>query len=70
MIVRMTTQLVWYGRITQPGETVDLPENVALRYIATKQAERIEEPPPIVEAATLRRDVPNAMRDFKPKTRR
>jgi hypothetical protein len=74
MIVRMTTQLVWYGREIMPGETVDLPDNVALRYIATKQADRIEEPPtptqPAIETATRDRALPNAMRDFKPLKRR
>ena len=42
MIVRLDTSLIWNGRLYENGDTIDLPDEVALKYIATRQAERIE----------------------------
>ena len=68
MRVRMTTFLVWYGQQVMPGEEIDLPDDVAGRYLATNQAEQIEqqEAKLVIEAATLNRQIPNAAMDRRP----
>jgi hypothetical protein len=42
MIVRLNTSLLWYGKYYGYGDDIDLPDETAERYIATRQAERIE----------------------------
>lgn len=42
MIVRLDTSLLWLGSYYGHGDEIDLPPEVAERYIATRQAERIE----------------------------
>jgi len=68
MRVRMNTFLIWYGQQVLHGEEIDLPDDVAQRYVATCQAERVEEQPaaPPVEAAAVNRMQPNAARDLRP----
>lgn len=68
MRIRMTTFLVWYGQQVMPGEEIELPDDVARRYLATNQAEAVEQPvtQPVVEAATLNRQIPNATLDRRP----
>ena len=68
MRVRMTTFLIWHGQQVAHGEEIDLPDDVAQRYIATQQAERVEQSQPVVavEAATVNRMQPNAARDQRP----
>jgi hypothetical protein len=52
MRVRLDTSLVWYGREYHHGEEIDLPDAVAKRYIATRQAELVEPlPAPATHAA-------------------
>ena len=69
MRVRLGTFLLWYGKPFQAGEEIDLPDDVAMRYIATHQAERVEQPQPVapvIEAATVNRTIPNAALDRRP----
>lgn len=68
MRIRMTTFLSWYGQQVMPGEEIDLPDDVARRYLATNQAEEIEqqEAKPVIEAAALNRQIPNAAIDRRP----
>lgn len=51
MLVRLSTCLQWNGRMYYDGDQIDLPNDVAERYVATNQAERI---PPPIETAALR----------------
>jgi hypothetical protein len=62
----MTTFLPWRGRSVLAGEEIDLPDDVAARYVATGQAEKIEQPKaPVIESAHLDRSQPSAMRDMR-----
>lgn len=33
MLIQMQIQLFWFGREVEPGETVDIPEHEAKRFI-------------------------------------
>lgn len=69
MRIRMTTFLIWHGQQVMPGEEVDLPDDVARRYLATNQAESIQQREPattVVEAAAINRQIPNAAIDRRP----
>lgn len=72
MLVRMKTFLLWHGKSCPAGSEVDLPDDAALRYIATNQAERVAayEAPKAIEAAALDRSQPNAARQFQPHKRK
>jgi hypothetical protein len=65
----MKTYLLWYGTPTEAGETIDLPDAVALAYIRTGQAELVE-PEKQIEAATIAPPVHNAMRNPQPQLKR
>lgn len=69
MLIRMTTQLIWHGREILPDETIDLPDDVARRYVATRQAELIHNTPSPVEAASVSHTC-NAARDMRPQQKR
>lgn len=63
----MKTFLPWRGRSVLAGEEIDLPDDVAARYVATDQAERIEQPKaPVIESAHLDRSQQSATRDMRP----
>lgn len=63
----MTTFLPWRGRSVLAGEEIDLPDDVADRYVATGQAELLEQTKaPVVESAHLDRSHKSAMRDMRP----
>ena len=51
MTVRMTTTLLWFGHEYHSGDEVSLPDDVALRYIQTGQAEAVDEQP--IESAAM-----------------
>ena len=67
MRIRMKTFLLWHGRSVLAGEEIDLPDHVAKSYVATNQADVIEQPKtPVIESANLNRSQPSAMRDMRP----
>jgi hypothetical protein len=67
MRIRMTTQLIWRGREIAPGESVELPDGDARRFVASGQAEFIQETKsPVIESANLDRSQHSAMRDTRP----
>ncbi len=71
MRVRLDTSLVWYGREYHHGEEIDLPDDVAKRYIATRQAEPVVAAAPVAEA--MMRDTTiqeTTMRKHNPQLRR
>ena len=71
MRVLLDTSVVWHGREYHHGDEIDLPDDVAMRYIATHQAEAIVATAPPVEA--MMRDTKaqdNTMRKLKPQLRR
>jgi hypothetical protein len=72
MRVRLDTSLVWFGREYHHGDEIDLPDDVAKRYIATHQAEPVvTAAPPAVEA--MMRDnttQQTTMRKLNPQFRR
>ena len=45
----MQCSLVWYGHVYHEGDEVELPDDVARKYIVAGSAERVT---PIVETAT------------------
>lgn len=51
MLVQLETQLIWYGRELSPGDTVDLPEAEARRFIERGMAIPVVEQP--IETATI-----------------
>lgn len=53
MIVRMTCSVVWFGRAYHDGDEIDLPDEVAMKYIAAGSAERIAPTAPPIEVAAL-----------------
>lgn len=67
----MKTFLPWYGKSYPAGSEVDLPDDAALRYIATNQAERVAacEAPKVIEAAALDRSHSTA-RTYQPQKRK
>lgn len=65
MIVKLKTCLQWYGRLYNDGDEIDLPDNVASRYIATNQAEPIPQPSPVVETAALRTQPSRGRKDVR-----
>lgn len=71
MRVRLDTSVVWYGREYHHGDEIDLPDDVAARYIATHQAEAVVATVTPVEA--MMRDTKtteNTMRKPSPQLRR
>lgn len=69
MLVRMSTYLPWPGQPTEAGETIELPDAVAMAYIRTGQAERVEQPKPI-EAAAIEPPRSNMTKPFQPQLKR
>jgi hypothetical protein len=53
MKIKLTTGMWWQGVIRYDGDVVEMPDDVAQRYIDTRQAEPLDEPQP-VETAALR----------------
>ena len=51
MLIQLETQLIWYGREYEPGETVDLPDDDARRFIERGMALPVAEAP--IENAML-----------------
>lgn len=41
MLVRMNCSLVWFGRACHDGDEIDLPSDVAAKYIAAGSAEPV-----------------------------
>jgi hypothetical protein len=70
MLVRMNTYLLWYGQPAEAGETIDLPEAVALSYIRTGQAEPVAIETKQIEAATIAPPLRNAMQQHQPQLKR
>lgn len=50
MRVRLSTSLPWYGVTYHDGDEVDLPDEVAARYVATRQADPVNTEPEIETA--------------------
>jgi len=64
MIVKLKTCLQWHGRVYNDGDEIDLPDNIASRYIATNQADAIPAPtPPVIETAATRTQPPRGRKD-------
>ena len=51
MKVLLNTTLIWYGRPYHSGEEIDLPDDLARKYIAAGSAEQVT--PPIETAALI-----------------
>jgi hypothetical protein len=60
MLVRLHTTLCWAGYWSHSGDEVDLPDDLALRYIAAGSAEPITPP---VETAALHTTPPKGRRE-------
>lgn len=67
MIVTMRTSVVWYGREYHDGDQIDLPEELAAKYVAAGSAE-FPEPP--VETAALHTQPPKGRKDGRNTTGR
>lgn len=65
MIVRLTTSLLWNGRLYSHGDEVDLPDNIAGRYISTNQAEPVNPTQPDIETAALRTQPARGRKDVR-----
>jgi len=61
MKVILSTTLPWAGYWYHSGDEVDLPDEIAARYIAAGSAEPIQPPP--VETAALHTTPPRGKRD-------
>lgn len=55
MLVELSTTLVWKGYAYHSGDQVDLPSDLALRYVQAGSAEIVEQP---VETAALQTTAP------------
>ena len=62
MLVRLSTSLLWAGTWNHSGDEVDLPNDLALRYIAAGSAEAIEQP---IETAALQTTPPKGRNDVR-----
>lgn len=60
MLVRLNTTLCWAGYWSHSGDTVELPDDLARRYIAAGSAEPITPP---VETAALQTTPPKGRRN-------
>lgn len=49
MTITMRTSIVWYGKAYHDGDQIELPEELAAKYVAAGSAEYID--PPIETAA-------------------
>lgn len=72
MRVRLETSVIWYGREFHHGDEIDLPDDVAAKYIATHQAEPIAATAPAAVEAMMRDTTTqeNTMRKKNPQLRR
>lgn len=66
MLVTLSTTLIWKGYSYHSGDQVDLPSDVAMRYIAAGSAEQV----PTVETAALQTTPPKGRNDGRNTTRR
>jgi hypothetical protein len=66
MKVILSTTLIWRGYSYHSGDEVDLPDDVALRYIAAGSAEQV----PAVETAALQTTPPKGKYDGRIKATR
>jgi len=69
MRIRMTTHYIGPDAECLPGGLIDLPDDVASRYLASGQAELVEQASTRMEAATLAPS-PNAMQRHQPQLKR
>lgn len=70
MKVRLLTTLQWAGYWSHSGDEVDLPDDLARRYIAAGSAEVIEQTAPPIETAALQTTPPRGRRDGRTQTAR
>lgn len=66
MLVQLSTTLIWNGYAHHAGDQVDLPDALALRYIAAGSAEQV----PTIETAALQTTPPKGRNDGRNTTRR
>ncbi len=62
MRILLSTSLVWFGQEYHSGDEVDLPDDLARRYIAAGSAESITPP---IECAALQTTPPKGKRDVR-----
>jgi len=70
MLVTMKTFLLWHGKSCLAGKQIDLPDEAALAYIRTGQAEPVAIEKKQIEAATIEPPLRNAMRTTQPQFKR
>lgn len=67
MLIRMNTTLIWYGKEYHSGDEIELPDDIAGRYIAAGSAEPIAPP---IETAALQTTPPKGRRHERNATAR
>lgn len=67
MRIRLSTTLIWHGVEHHSGDEIELPDELARKYIAAGSAERIEQP---VETAAIITTPPKGRSDVRNTTAR
>ena len=62
MRVQLNTTLIWYGTEYHSGDEIELPDELARKYIAAGSAEPISPP---IETAALHTSPPKGRRDVR-----